>query len=77
MAAPDEAPDSDRYDRFGSLFGRRSPAHLQPARPAVQPPEPTWPGARSRSPFGDDDEYVRRPAPGATRTTRSATRPTY
>jgi len=27
----------------------------------VQPPDPVWPGARSRSPFGDEDEGIRRP----------------
>ncbi|TGE00728.1 penicillin-binding protein 1A [Methylobacterium nonmethylotrophicum] len=58
---PDEAPDADRYDPFGSLFGRPEPRPYARRAQPVQPPEPIWPGARSRSPFGDDDEYVRRP----------------
>ncbi|MBK3422468.1 penicillin-binding transpeptidase domain-containing protein, partial [Methylobacterium ajmalii] len=59
--APDEAPDSDRFDPFGSLFGRPEPRPYARRAQPIQPPDPVWPGARSRSPFGDDDEYVRRP----------------
>ncbi|GJD98546.1 penicillin-binding protein 1A [Methylobacterium isbiliense] len=57
-------PEDDRYDPFGDL-GRQLFGDGQPPLRRAQPvpaPEPLWPGrGAARSPFGDDEEGVRRP----------------
>ncbi|MGY2049069.1 penicillin-binding protein 1A [Methylobacterium sp. JK268] len=58
-----QRPEDDRYDPFGEigrqLFGG-GPPPIRRAQPSP-PPDSAWPGESARSPFGDDDVYVRRP----------------